>query len=294
MEISSVLQSGQASMPSISRTCAVGQSIKNKYYQVDTSACVEKKTDSFYPSSGMHTRDKFTEELLCEARFPTAGSIDSVLKQAVSFTASIRESPHARARRGIPYLDFSASMPKNEQEAISRYAAAQAHGNTFADVENAYKEYIASPGSPTLGELLPTLPGSKPADIRTKTEQGTIITLFTPPIACEGPCSQNYSLQVTRKDGFQLTLPLDENVRMNEQEDGTISLYYPASGKRLSYDAEGNELEEMLAVGELGTEGDDILINVSGSRVESGSGNDTIFNLTDDVAITSLLKNSPK
>lgn len=285
MEIAASSQySPQSIAPNSSRQRTVAQPIPRPYHGTDLAQYLNAQGDRYYTGPSPSAVEPYFEGFDA-SHFPQGNNVGSILKQAVSFVPQVRENPFEKLRQGAPFRDFSASFPQDEQEAATRYAAAQSSGKTFEDIEDGVKRKIAGDIA-ALDKTLTSWPGEKPADMRTTTAQGTIVTLLTPPVGYSESTPENFSLQVTRKDGFQLTLPLDGDVRMNEREDGSISLYYPASGKRLTYDAEGNKLEEMLGAGEQGTDGDDILINVSGSRVDSGSGNDTIFNLTNDVSIT--------
>lgn len=285
MEIAATSQHAQT-VASLSRQRTAAPPAPSQHNSVEITKYLDTQLSPRYSGSSIAKTVAQYGEKMGDFTFSKGNNIDSILKQAVSFTPQVSENSFEKLWQAEPFREFSASFPQDEQEAAKRYAAAQGSGKVVEDLEDGIKKSIAG-NSSALTKLLPCAPGgNKPVDIRTTTTHGTIVTLLTPPVRYNETTAENFSLQVTRKDGFQLTLPLDEDVRMNEEEDGTISLYYPASGKRLTYDAEGNEHTEIINTGEQGTDGDDILINVSGNRIESGSGNDTIFNLTDNVAIT--------
>lgn len=93
------------------------------------------------------------------------------------------------------------------------------------------------------------------------------------------------TLQITRKDGFQVNLELSDDLRINDLEDGGLSIYYASSGISRIFDAEGRETTVHGEKNALGTSGDDIIINVCSKCVDAGEGDDVILNFADNVEI---------
>lgn len=92
-------------------------------------------------------------------------------------------------------------------------------------------------------------------------------------------------LEITLKDGTQVNLPLSENVRINEHEDGSVSVYFANRGSTSTFMPNGTTRTHGDTKGQSGTAENDILINVLGFEVEGGTGDDTIFNLVSNAQI---------
>jgi hypothetical protein len=93
-------------------------------------------------------------------------------------------------------------------------------------------------------------------------------------------------MRIERADGLILSVPLDQNLRINEGNDGSLSIYFPDSGEMQTYDAEGNVSTQIFRdASGMGTDGDDIYFNFNGSQVDLGEGDDTLFNFADNVTI---------
>lgn len=115
--------------------------------------------------------------------------------------------------------------------------------------------------------------------VSTTSSQGTIVTVST-------PSASAYELKITRKDGLQLTFEARDDMRINDLEDGSLSVYFPASGQTCLFDASGAMSVLQGETGQSGTSSDDIIINVKGTKVDGGDGNDTVFNFADNATIT--------
>ena len=94
-------------------------------------------------------------------------------------------------------------------------------------------------------------------------------------------------LRVERPGLEPIEIPLDENMRINESSDGSLRIFFANSGEVWSFDAEGNKTVSMEegSAELVGTDGDDILINLTASRVSGDDGNDLIINVADNVLI---------
>lgn len=93
----------------------------------------------------------------------------------------------------------------------------------------------------------------------------------------ETVASDDYYLNITKKDGSQIKYSFTDNARINENDDGSMYIYFSSTNKTHIYDASGNmtEVDGDLLHGD--NTGDDIFINTSGSLVEAGEGDDLII-----------------
>lgn len=127
-----------------------------------------------------------------------------------------------------------------------------------------------------------------PQEYTFTSSRGTVVGISA--IAAENSASiQNgadaHIVQITRKDGFQLNFALEDDIRINDLEDGGLSVYYASSGITRIFDAEGRETVVQGEQRLLGTEGDDIIVNRAGVTVDAGSGDDVIVNLADNASL---------
>lgn len=116
------------------------------------------------------------------------------------------------------------------------------------------------------------------------TAQGTVVGIDRVR-SIDNLMSVNNTIQITRKDGLQLNFELTEDMRITDLEDGSLSIYYASTGISRIFDAEGKESTVQGEMNALGTSGDDLIINVSGKRVDAGNGDDTLFNFADGAEI---------
>jgi hypothetical protein len=91
------------------------------------------------------------------------------------------------------------------------------------------------------------------------------------------------TVTVTRANGQSVSFETDDNVRINEREDGALSVTFAKTGEIRVYAADGSMTSEQGEPCEpgsywSGTSGDDVILVLSpGSRVGAGDGNDAIM-----------------
>lgn len=118
------------------------------------------------------------------------------------------------------------------------------------------------------------------------TAQGTKIQIQRASVEKDGQTSDIYLAGVTRANGVQFNFEFNENVRINDNDDGTLSVYYADTGETHLYDAKGARTVQPGEAGSFtGTGKDDILINLNSTSVDGGDGNDTIINFADNVEL---------
>lgn len=179
-----------------------------------------------------------------------------------------------------------ASQQTDPASAADRYAAAQRvpsldevlvsqknNADNYATISDKDTANINNYNSVMSGNVFTS------GKVSTTSTQGTIVTVST-------PSASAYELQITRKDGLQLTFEARDDMRINDLEDGSLSVYFPASGQTCLFDASGAMSVLQGETGQSGTGSDDIIINVKGTKVDGGDGNDTVFNFADNAAIT--------
>jgi hypothetical protein len=94
------------------------------------------------------------------------------------------------------------------------------------------------------------------------------------------------AVTVTRANGQSISFEADDNVRINEREDGSLSITFARTGEIRVYAADGSmnaEQGEPLALGHQwnGTDGDDVFLALrTGTQINAGAGNDSILLLT--------------
>lgn len=117
-------------------------------------------------------------------------------------------------------------------------------------------------------------------------KQGSEIRVQRASAEKDGQTSDIYLAGVTRSNGVQFNFEFNENVRINDSEDGTLTVYYADSGETHTFDAQGTRTITQGKAGSLsGTDVDDILVNLNGSSVDGGNGDDTIINFADDAEL---------
>lgn len=99
------------------------------------------------------------------------------------------------------------------------------------------------------------------------------------------PARDAYYMNITRVNGSQINYSFTDNARINENEDGSMYVYFSATNKTHIYDASGNmtEVDGDILSGD--NSGDDIFVNTTGSFVDAGDGDDVIINWADDASI---------
>lgn len=189
-------------------------------------------------------------------------------------------------------LAVQAKAQASNASAADRYAAAQAEGKSVdAWIENHKDRFdptknridFTDPNalvleSVDIDKLCTAMYGTGETTIASK--QGTVVTVE------DARGRPPYPTRITRSDGLQLTLNVSDDVRINDLEDGTLSLYFPSTGKTCLFDSAGVMRVEEGEPNQSGTGGDDIIINVNGSVVDGGDGDDTIFNFANNTTIT--------
>lgn len=117
------------------------------------------------------------------------------------------------------------------------------------------------------------------------TQQGTAVSVTrTPSKNDTGEVSNSYSLSLTNKNGVNLDLNFMGNVSITEEDDGATSIYFSATNKTQRYDATGAMTE--TEGNALNQNANSVIINVSGSEVSTGAGDDIILNFADNAIIT--------
>jgi hypothetical protein len=196
--------------------------------------------------------------------------------------ASISEAGRDLARQMAKAKEQAAAEKTTEQ----RYAEALAAGNDYANtIENALSTGVTHEGREAIRANEFDNPFLKKERTNTyTTEQGTIIGVSGMMADNDWENLTAYTLQITRKDGLQLNLDFNEDVRVNDLENGGLSVHYAQSGLTRIFDAAGNETQTKSEGGELkGTAGNDVLINRHSKNVDAGDGDDVLINLASNV-----------
>lgn len=116
------------------------------------------------------------------------------------------------------------------------------------------------------------------------TNLGTKISFMTGPSSRDG--DKINTLKLERMDHLNVVIALTENVRINEDENGSLTIYYPETGKRQIFDKYGNYAGTLLnGNNEEVTDKEDIFINLKGGQVDLGDGNHTVINACDNTSI---------
>lgn len=121
------------------------------------------------------------------------------------------------------------------------------------------------------------------------TKNGTIVSV-TQMCSLLGSHMQDVggqAVQVTRTNGLQINIELTDDLRINELEDGGLSVYFSSSGITKHYAVDGTESIIEDDEKSLGSGLDDIIINKYGKEINSGDGDDIIFNFANNAIINS-------
>lgn len=186
-------------------------------------------------------------------------------------------SEEYKRRTNIQVSD-QVTISQDAREAAERYQAALNKGvdsSTMGEgmvegknVETAYKF-----GSTTFE-----------SGMHTTTKNGSVIGVYTAPLNAENTYTPY--VQITQQSGLQVQLVLSENMKIQEHEDGSLSVFYGDSHKKIHFQQDGTSTSYIDEEDSFeGTSGDDILININASSVDGKEGDDIIFNLTDNVTI---------
>lgn len=168
-----------------------------------------------------------------------------------------------------------------EKDAAERYQAALELGQDFAEYIDENINILEEDGSKRSNELLGLGAWRESQAFTTVSKQGTVVGVsYTAPNPSVREANYEvYTVQITRKDGFQLNVPFDDDMRVNDLENGGLSIYYASSGLTRTYDADGHESVMEGEKQALGTGGDDIILNRFSTQVDAGDGDDTVINL---------------
>jgi hypothetical protein len=94
------------------------------------------------------------------------------------------------------------------------------------------------------------------------------------------------AVTVTRANGQSISFEADDNVRINEREDGALAITFAKTGEIRVYATDGSmnvEQGEPLELGRQweGTDGDDVFLSLrTGTQINAKAGNDSILLLT--------------
>lgn len=206
---------------------------------------------------------------------PNGGLPMTRMEEIPAFMREIaaRQPKEASASELVAARDEAA----RQMSASDRYQAALNFGTDFATLLNTN---LNQPNE-KWDKQQDALDTYKAHTTTTVSARGTVIG-----IGCARYAScENNTIQITRKDGFQLNLELNDNLRINDLEDGGLAVYYASSGITRIFDAEGKESIVQGETNALGTAGDDIIINRSGTHIDGGDGDDIIINFANNVDI---------
>lgn len=211
---------------------------------------------------------------------PGGYSLTKTDARAANDTVSISQAGRELATQIAAMRDEASG----QTDAATRYQTALEFGQDFASYMDNNINLLNEAGRKYTSDDLRHATNRQSSAFTTVSAQGTVVGISYTVVEGGGYFQQKpeiYTAQITRKDGLQINLALDDDVRINDLEDGGLSIYYASSGTTRTFDAEG---KESITYGEpdaLGTDGDDIIINRSSMRVDAGAGNDTIINLAD-------------
>lgn len=173
--------------------------------------------------------------------------------------------------------------------AAARYQAARAFGQDFSAYIESNITVVGEFGKQNRAALDRAFNSMHSQAFTTVSAEGTVIGISR--IVAEDErlrpdlILEVFTAQITRKDGLQINITLDDDVRINDLEDGGLSIYYASSGVTKVFDAEGRESVSQGERNVLGTEGNDIIINRRSLRVDAGNGDDLIINLANNAEI---------
>lgn len=197
-----------------------------------------------------------------------------------SDTASISDMGRALSSQVAAMRDEAA----RHMDAAARYQAALEFGQDFASYMNGNINLVSETGHKHNSTELEIASNRQTQAFTTVSAQGTVIGISS--LAPEeghirDEVPEVLTAQITRKDGLQLNIALEEDVRINDLEGGGLSIYYASSGITRTFDAKGRETVTQGEKNALGTGADDIIINRHSTHVDAGNGDDVIINLAD-------------
>lgn len=223
-------------------------------------------------------------ELRYDATRPGGIALSKAETGNASDTVSISDTGRQVASQAAAMRDEAA----RQMDAADRYQTALDFGRDFAAYMDGNINLVDEYGHKRASAELEAASYRQSRAFTTVSAQGTVIGISY--LAAEGGHLQDaipevYPAQITRKDGFQFNITLEDDVRINDLEDGGLSIYYASSGITRTFDAEGRESVAQGEKNALGTGADDIIINRASKRVDAGDGNDIIINLADGAEI---------
>ncbi|WP_027178139.1 hypothetical protein [Maridesulfovibrio bastinii] len=126
-------------------------------------------------------------------------------------------------------------------------------------------------------------------EISVSSSSGTTVSLkIQPPdiFGNDAGVEDTYSATVTTVSGLQFDLEISDDARITDTDDGGVSVTFRGSGEVHIYDASGNKTVRKDSTDTFtGTDRDDIFINLRGSEVDGGAGNDSIINFADNATL---------
>lgn len=198
-------------------------------------------------------------------------------------------TPSESLEKYITVVADKVTFSKEALEAADQYEQAHSKGITLDTMKKGCIENILiGEGRSKYPETSRSLGnwGSSYTDfgLQTTTKNDTVIGIYSEAHMDKG--SYTPYVQITQKSGMQIQIVLTENMRINEADNGNVTVLYGDSHKKITYSPDGNIVETIDTEDSIvGTTGDDIIINLNGSFVDGKEGDDSIFNLADNVTI---------
>lgn len=208
---------------------------------------------------------------------------------AEKLLASKIPTPQEFLGKDIAVVADKVTFSKEAFEAADQYEQAASKGITLDTIKKGCIENILiGEGRSQYPEISHSLGnwGSPYTDsgLQTTTRSETVIGVYSGACMDEGVYTPY--VQITQKSGMQIQLVLTENMRINEADNGDVTVLYGDSHKKITYSPDGSMVEVIDTEDSIdGTAGDDIIINLNGSLVDGKEGDDSIFNLADNVTI---------
>lgn len=224
-----------------------------------------------------------------------------------NFVAVTKSSPGTVSSDEVPFRDELVRQSKQEAEdrariqaqRLSSEAGVQTDGTLYwlnaknskplIEVEDFKGQDMTDSTGKTGKEVSSFGSGMSENEIATTTEGGTRVSVQSLPTnqAIGVPGAVVNLLNIETKNGLQIQMNLDQNVRITDLEDGGVSLYFPDTGETKTFGADGNVTTDKGEKSDTleGTTGNDILINIDKSTVDAGEGNDTVFNFSNNAVI---------
>lgn len=186
-------------------------------------------------------------------------------------------SEEYKRRTNIQVSD-QVTISQDAREAAERYQAALNKGVDAATVGERMIEGCSIMSAYNFGST------TTESGMQTTTKNGAVIGVYTAPLNAENTYTPY--VQITQQSGLQVQLVLSENMKIQEHDDGSLSVFYGDSHKKIHFQQDGTSTSYIDEEDSFeGTSGDDILININASSVDGKEGDDIIFNLADNVTI---------